>query len=261
MNIHQYRESKSEKARAEDVVRMLPAEGRSALDLGARDGFFSLKLAERYENVTALDLSEPLINHPSVACVKGDACALPFADDAFDVVLCCEVLEHIPPRLLASACSGIARVTKRHAVIGVPFRQDIRVGRTTCYSCGETNPPWGHANAFNEARIQDLFSGLQLEQLSFVGTNESFTNMTSTFLMDFAGNPYGTYDQDEACIHCGRILQPPPERSIIQKLATRASIHLNRIQASFTRPHPNWIHCRFVKSHAAVGRVTQATMR
>ena len=36
----------------------------------------------------------------------------------------------------------------------------------------------------------------------------------STLLLDLAGNPFGTYDQEEPCIHCGAKLKPPPRRSI-----------------------------------------------
>ena len=41
-------------------------------------------------NYTTTDLNSPL------ADVKADICNLPFADDAFDVILCNHVLEHIP---------------------------------------------------------------------------------------------------------------------------------------------------------------------
>jgi hypothetical protein len=69
---------------------------------------------------------------------------LGFADDFFDFVLCAEVLEHIPTASLSRACSELGRVSKHYVLIGVPYRQDIRVGRTTCWSCRKKNPPWGH---------------------------------------------------------------------------------------------------------------------
>jgi hypothetical protein len=123
-------------------------------DIGAREGCFSRLLADRIDEVVTLDLEMPRIEHDRVRCVAGDATALQFDDGSFDAVLCAEVLEHIPPPGLQRACEEIARVTCGIAVIGVPFRQDTRVGRTTCAQCGRPNPPWGHVNEFDEPRLR-----------------------------------------------------------------------------------------------------------
>jgi len=43
-------------------------------------------------------------------------------DNSFDLVLCCEVLEHIPFEDFSKAVSEIYRVAKRFAVISIPQR-------------------------------------------------------------------------------------------------------------------------------------------
>ncbi len=144
-------------------------------------------------SVTALDLEAPAINHERVTCVKGDVTELQFADAAFDVVFCAEVLEHVRPETLAAACAELARVARNYVIIGVPYRQDTRVGRTTCVACGRKNPPWGHLNVFNEGRIARLFPRMTMEKIQFVGSSDESTNVISSWLMDLAGNPYGTY--------------------------------------------------------------------
>ena len=190
MNLSDYRHSAPEKARVNDLLSLIPGEGRSALDIGARDGFISRLLAEHFPKVTALDLDKPVIDHPQVECVKGNITALQFGDSSFDMVLCAEVLEHIPPHLLQIACGELARVTKEYLIIGVPYQQDIRVGRTTCRSCGNVNPPWGHVNSFDEKQLKQLFSGCAVVKTSFVGQTDVSTNALSCALMDLAGNPY-----------------------------------------------------------------------
>jgi len=242
MDLTDYRNSSSEQARISDLMRLTPFTGSSALDIGARDGYLSRLLAERFDSVTALDLELPNIDHPRITCLKGDITALQLPDASFDLVFCAEVLEHIPPPLLATACRELARVCSKHVLVGVPYRQDIRLGRTTCVSCGGTNPPWGHVNSFDEHRLAALFPGFVATAQSFVGTSAEATNAVSSWLMDLAGNPYGTYVQEEPCIHCNATLQAPPERRLWQKVATRLAFIGMRIQKPFIKPHGNWIH-------------------
>jgi hypothetical protein len=84
-------------------------------------------------------------------------------------------------------------VAKHEIIIGVPFRQDTRIGRTTCLSCGHRNPPWGHVNSFDERRLASLFPRCHIVSKSFVGINRGATNAVAAFLMDLAGNPWETY--------------------------------------------------------------------
>lgn len=242
-----YRQSPSELLRANDLLRLLPSGRGTVLDIGARDGYFSRLLADRYESVTALDLVRPAFEIPRVVPVAGDVTRLEFADNSFDTVFCAEVLEHIPN--VEEACRELARVARYEVVIGVPFRQDTRVDRTTCRSCNRTNPPWGHVNAFDEERLFALFPTLEVAAKSFVGTNKAATNSISTALMDWAGNPWGSYAQDEPCVHCGaKLVAPGPNRSPLSRLCSASAVALNRLQLSlFVETHANWIHVVFHK--------------
>ena len=244
-DIENYRNSEQEKSRTADLVRLLPRGRSSVLDIGARDGFFSRLLTDYFEIVTALDLKMPAFNHPCVINVGGDATRLLFPDSSFDCVFCAKVLERIPA--LEDACREIARVARHEAVIGVPYKQDTRLGRTTCQQCRKPNPPWGHINRFDERRLARLFPGLGIKALSFVGSVRCETNPVSTMLMDMAGNPWGTYEQHEPCIYCGVKLIAPARRSILSKVCSGCAVRINRVQSSFTRAHGNWIHVVFSK--------------
>ena len=247
-----YHNKAIENDRVSSLLGLLPKHGvHSVLDAGARDGYISIRLAERFERIVALDLVLPSIEHPRVECLQGDVTALEFPSDAFDAVLCAELLEHLPSPALETACAELARVSRRFLLIGVPYRQDTRVGRTTCRSCGNMNPPWGHVNSFDEKRLIALFNGLSLRTHTFVGTTDSTTNTLSAYLMDLAGNPHGTYEQDEPCIHCGAKLVSPESSSVIEYTFARASFWLRKLQHPFVRPHANWIHILFEKQPAA----------
>lgn len=243
MDLTAYRSTPLEQQRTADLIALVPPGIRTVLDIGARDGFFSKILAEPIERaVTALDLQRPSIEHPRVECVAGDASALQFPDRSFDLVFCAEVLEHVPSALLEKACAELMRVSGRYLVIGVPYQQDLRLGRTTCGACGRPNPPWGHVNRFDRARLDSLFVGCTVEKRSFVGSTAERTNVVSAVLMDFAGNPYGTWSQDEPCVHCSAPIGSARERNLLQKVATKAAYSITRAQQRLIAPHPNWIH-------------------
>jgi SAM-dependent methyltransferase len=237
-----YRASAAEQERIADLMRLLPAHGGSVLDVGARDGYITKLLAQRFANVIALDLARPAVSDPKVTCVEGDVTHLEFGDDSVEYVVCAEVLEHIPGGKLQRACAELARVAQKAILIGVPFRQDLRFGRTVCGKCGAINPPWGHVNAFDERKIVALFAGWRVREWSYVGKTRERTNFVSALLMDLAGNPFGTYDQEERCVHCGAQLIGPPRRSFPQKVATRIAWALSSVQQRFAPERPKWMH-------------------
>lgn len=251
LNLSDYRASTQEQDRTQDLLELMPATGSIALDIGARDGHFSLLMAERFEQVIALDLHKPNVNHLRVQCVEGNAARLDLPDASVDFVFCAEVLEHLCDDTLTAVCNELQRVCNGQLLIGVPYRQDIRVGRTTCYHCLGKNPPWGHVNQFDEYSLAERFPHFHIEKKSFVGHNADETNALSALLLDLAGNPYGTYEQEEGCIHCGRPLIPPPERNLGQKILTKAAYLARDTTALFNKPHANWIHVLFSKNDAA----------
>jgi ubiquinone/menaquinone biosynthesis C-methylase UbiE len=241
----EYRESEQEKLRTQDLIKVVPKTRRTVLDIGARDGYFSSQLTAYYELVTALDLEQPKFSFDRVVNVKGDITHLEMPDDYFDVVFCAEVLEHIPA--LEKACNELKRVARHEVVIGVPYKQDTRCCRTWCKSCGKMSPPWGHINTFDEQRLRKLFYPLKPISTTYVGLSTTKTNELSRILYDFGRNPWGTYDQEEPCIHCGAKVVAPEDRSVPEKAASWLAFRLDQIQQRFVKPQPNWIHMVFQK--------------
>jgi len=72
--------------------------------------------------------------------------------------------------------------------------------------------------------------------------------------MDVAGNPWGTYDQEEVCVHCGQEIGKPAERNLAQKLCSRLAFPLNAAQARFISARPDWIHMVFKKHYKIESR-------
>ena len=94
-------------------VRQLAPE--SVLEIGVGNGTVSGRLAADGIAVTTCDLDARL--RPDVC---GDVRRLPFADAEFDLVLCAQVLEHLPFGEFPDLLDEIRRVSRRHAVITLP---------------------------------------------------------------------------------------------------------------------------------------------
>jgi SAM-dependent methyltransferase len=92
--------------------------GLHALDLGCGTGMGAVRLAARpeIEQVVGLDpspaaLAEARRRH-GFPLVQGSALALPFAAGRFDVVTCCDVLQHLPEGGLHEAARELRRVLR-----------------------------------------------------------------------------------------------------------------------------------------------------
>lgn len=99
----------AEKTEGKQIALRLvpPGEGRTALDLGARDGHQTRWLASRGYEVTSVDV-EPQFDD----CLALDANRpLPFEDGAFDLVWSSEVIEHLEDP--AASLAELRRVTRK----------------------------------------------------------------------------------------------------------------------------------------------------
>jgi ubiquinone/menaquinone biosynthesis C-methylase UbiE len=109
---------------AHEVLRSHPAE---VLEVGVGNGTVAAYLRAAGVDLTTVDFDQAL-QPDVVADVRG----LPFEEDSFDVVLCAEVLEHLPFDEVPLALAQLARVARRRAVISIPvfgraFRLSVRI--------------------------------------------------------------------------------------------------------------------------------------
>ncbi len=246
IDLHQ---SEREQLRLGSLMKMLPKNRSTILEIGARHGFITRELVKHFDEVTALDLQTPEWRMDRVTPAAGDVRKLNFADNSFDCVLCTEVLEHVPGAEIAAA--EIRRVTRHEALIGVPYREDRRLGQAKCSHCGTINPAWGHVNSFDERTLDRMFQGMRVSGREYVSSNRERTNALATWLIAMGGYRHGNYEQEEPCIHCGKKLEPPRAApSTAKRLFTFAGSAVQRVQYRLNRPRPTWIHTLYRKEPA-----------
>ena len=97
------------------IDEIISCDPKNLLEIGKGNGFVAKYLQDRGINITDLDLLPQLKPH-----VTGSVLSIPFRTASFDVVSCCEVLEHLPFNEFTDALKEIARVSQGNIILSLP---------------------------------------------------------------------------------------------------------------------------------------------
>jgi 2-polyprenyl-6-hydroxyphenyl methylase/3-demethylubiquinone-9 3-methyltransferase len=143
--------------------------GRTVLDVGCGSGWFSREAARRGARVTSLDIALRLLHETGRKAetrrVNADACAMPFADGAFDMVISSECIEHtLDPRL---ALREIHRVTRPGGRLLVTVPNQAWHFSATIAHVFKLRPFEGYENWLGWWEIRRILGGLhaRIEQM------------------------------------------------------------------------------------------------
>ena len=109
-----------------------PLDARSALDAGCGEGETIARLRDQLpDRLSAIDILDECVTYtkqrlPFVDVSRQSVYELPFDDDAFDLVLSLEVLEHLNSPV--AGLRELGRVARRDLVLSVPYEPYFRLG-------------------------------------------------------------------------------------------------------------------------------------
>ena len=109
-----------------------PKAGTTLLDVGSGTGQFSRRFAHAGLDVVSLDPALDMLtvanrNAPELPCVRGNALALPFRDQAFDYVAAVTSLCFVEPP--SRALAELWRVCRRGVILGLLNRRSLLYSR------------------------------------------------------------------------------------------------------------------------------------
>ena len=143
--------------RCEFIVEMLQGiKFSSVLDVGCGDGLL-LNTMARPARFCGIDLAFAHVSKaqrllPDGKFAVGSATELPFVDEAFDLVCCSEVLEHI--READRAAEELFRIARKYVLITTP--NCWPVVETLCPHCKKLFFLDGHLTYFDRQRLRDI---------------------------------------------------------------------------------------------------------
>jgi SAM-dependent methyltransferase len=140
---------------------------RRVLEVGCGEGVVLATLAARLPGTRfdGLELDETALGQARARCpgatlVRGDACELPFEGQSFDLVVCLEVLEHLPEPV--RALRELRRVARGGCLLSVPHEPFFRAGNLLRgKNLGRLGDPSDHLQHWG-AREFSAFCGREL---------------------------------------------------------------------------------------------------
>jgi SAM-dependent methyltransferase len=162
------------------IWNLCPKEFGSFADIGCAEGAYVGQAATIARIACGLDISTPklrralervAIMHTGKAFfLKADAEAIPWQDNTFEVVFCCETLEHVWDP--AKALTECVRICSRWLIVSVPgeltMYRNNRNPSDYDYELG--SPGRGHIHSFKVGELVNLIAGLGLKVREVRGT-------------------------------------------------------------------------------------------
>ena len=133
--------------RIDIIKKFILDDVESILDAGCGNGAIANSLVGF--DVTAMDRSVEALKYVKNAKkIQGSLDNIPFKDNSFDLVICSDVLEHLPEDTYKKTIAELKRVSKKYILIISPNNEDLCANQSKCIKCGTVFHMNWHINSF-----------------------------------------------------------------------------------------------------------------
>jgi SAM-dependent methyltransferase len=235
--------------RAKETVVLLPTGIESVLDVGCGAGVVSQELRRRFRRVVSADFTfNPLrqVRNAQIPCVQGNACSLPFRNNAFDAVIATELIEHLSQAERHQVLKEMGRISQRFILVTVPYREVLAFGLVKCVECGCVFNASRHTKSFDESDMTSLLTpGFSLNRIALFGPQIKRIPWLSVILAQLFGGYRRPEPGSVECPQCGN------EQNYVSKQNWITSFFLGIPSRVLPlRKYPNWMGALYEKRSA-----------
>ena len=206
-----------DKVRIPRTIAMIPQDVHSVLEVGCGNGRLLNQISSKYRTA-GIDISKTALRFVKGKKAIAKCNVLPFQPECADLVICADVLEHLPQETLIDAVNELKRIAKRYLIIGVPFKERIEGGFVRCGGCRHIFSQFGHLRSFKCETLDHLFPDLQLIKTEFVGGPRKYLNRSLMMAWQRIGGAYWSTDGEGVlCPKCGEKESDAVKRNMMQK--------------------------------------------
>lgn len=212
--------------RVRQTVYMVPPGISTILDVGCGDGRIMRHLSSY--NSVGVDYAFTSVRNVKGRGVQGSSANLPFGDQSFDLVMCCEVLEHLPRGIFERTLQEVKRVARRYVLVSVPYKENLRRLLTKCQACNKIFHIWGHLRSFSEADLDHHFAPLKPIAARYVGRRPPYFSPAVLWCNQVLGNRWADFAPTTMCPRCGNTSFKPIPRNSITLLCGAINLFTNK---------------------------------
>ena len=222
----------------DDLIAMIPQDTQTILDAGCGNGILINRLNKKWL-AFGCDISEVALRKVRGKKTLADIAALPYPDNAFDLVISSDVIEHITDEYYAKVLSELSRVAKRYLLIAVPYEELLEEAGVVCPKCLVSYHAHLHQRAYSTKKMTELFGeSFGVKQVKLSGERWLFYDEKLVKLKkELTQTDYSF--ESACCPNCdtrrGQVIFPSSSREMARRFdALQAMLSLNHIS-----PLPN----------------------
>ncbi|MHA1755963.1 MAG: class I SAM-dependent methyltransferase [Promethearchaeota archaeon] len=176
--------------------KIIPSDIKTIIDIGCGNGIITNQLANSW-NIIGFDRSLTALTFVQTPAICGSIENLPFCNNSFDLVLCSEVLEHLPEEIYQRALSELKRVAKKYLLITVPYGEYLPKNYIKCPKCSYTFNAAYHLRSFDKKSLPLLFPEFKLVKFFECGKKVRQYNPLLLSIKQKLGNSWARFSESK----------------------------------------------------------------